>query len=217
MEYAYGNWILVIIISAVFLIFIKSIFQPRTRTEWTTYNSFGAFIVALFAEMYGFPLTIYILTTLFGNTLPIDFSHNSGHLLNDLLGFKGDPHLSPVHVLSYIFIGLGISLLSNAWNTLYKAQKLHKLATNGIYTYIRHPQYTGFISIILGFLLQWPTLITLIMAPILIVRYISLAREEEKEMIKEFGSAYIVYMHKTPRFLPSIEKLLKISKQKIVS
>ena len=210
MEYAYGNWILVIGISLLFLFFIKSIFKPRTKTDWRTYNSFGAFIIALFAEMYGFPFTIYLLTSIFGNKLSIDFTHNSGHLLNNLLGFKGDPHVSPVHIISYVLIGAGFLLLSNAWDVLYKAQRSHKLATTGIYAYIRHPQYTGFIAIIIGFLFQWPTLITLIMAPILIIRYVKLAHEEEVDMKREFGTEYTQYMVQTARFIPSLPTVYKI-------
>lgn len=208
MEYAYGNWILVIISSIVFLAFLKSSFKPKTKTDWHTYNMFAAFIVSLFVEMYGFPLTIYLLTSWFGNKfLNIDFSHNAGHLLNSFLGLKGDPHFSPFHILSNILIVAGLIIISIAWDTLYKVQKNKKLATGGIYEYVRHPQYTGFIAIIVGFLLQWPTLITLLMAPILIVRYIKLAKSEEDAMVQEYGEEYVNYKKKTPAFFPSASKL----------
>ena len=165
--YDYGNWFLVLLNVILFGYFLKSSFKPRTKTDWQTFNSFGAFIVALFAEMYGFPLTIYLLTSLFGTRLGIDFTHDNGHLLNTLLGIKGDPHFSFLHIISYALIIGGFTLLGNAWEVLYKAQKRRRLAQTGIYTYIRHPQYLAFILIIFGFLVQWPTLITLIMAPIL--------------------------------------------------
>jgi len=209
MEYDYGNWFLVVFNIVLFLYFIKAAFRPRTKTDWTTYRTFGAFIMALFAEMYGFPLTIYLLTSYFGNNfLGLDFTHNSGHLLNDLLGFKGDPHFSPVHILSSIFILGGLILLTNAWKILYKASKKRKLAVTGVYRYLRHPQYSAFILIIIGFLLQWPTLITLIMAPVLIVRYLTLARSEEKQMIAKFGQAYQEYRRVTPGFFPSVKHLI---------
>lgn len=210
MNYDYGNWFLVILSISIFLYFVYTAFKPRTRTDWTTYHTFGAFIVALFAEMYGFPLTIYLLTSYFGsNFLGLDFTHNSGHLLNDLIGFKGDAHFSPLHIASNVFIIGGLVLLSNAWNVLYQATRKNVLAITGAYSYIRHPQYAGFILIIIGFLLQWPTLITLIMAPILIVRYITLAKKEEFDMRKKFGRDYVDYRKRTPGFFPSL-KLLTI-------
>ncbi|MBI4038732.1 isoprenylcysteine carboxylmethyltransferase family protein [Candidatus Daviesbacteria bacterium] len=215
MEYDYGNWLLVLFNIVLFLYFIKSAFKPRTKTDWTTFRYFGAFIVALFAEMYGFPLTIYLLTSFFGNKLGLDFTHNNGHILNTLFGLKGDPHFNILHIASYALIIGGLVLLGRAWEVLYKAVKQNKLATDSVYKYIRHPQYLAFILIILGFLVQWPTLITLIMAPILIFRYIKLARTEEKEMLKKFGSAYQVYKNEVPGFFPSIKHLLGDVIQKI--
>ncbi len=179
---------------------------------------FSAFIVSLFIEMYGFPLTIYLLTSWFGvKFLNIDFSHNAGHLLNTLLGLKGDPHFSPLHILSNILIVAGMIIISTAWDILYKAQKNKRLATVGIYEYVRHPQYTGFIAIIVGFLLQWPTLITLIMAPILIVRYIKLAKSEEGDMVQEYSDDYVNYKNKTPSFFPSLSKLFTSKPFKFLS
>ena len=194
MEYEYGNWFLVIVSVVLFLFFLKSVFRPRTKTDWRTYKMFSAFIVALFAEMYGFPLTIYLLTSWFGNKFfNIDFSHDSGHILNKILNLGGDPHFNWLHLVSNGLIIGGFIFISSAWKILYKAQKKGVLATTGVYKYIRHPQYIGFILIIIGFLLQWPTLITLIMAPILILRYIKLAREEEQEMESKFGKTYLDY------------------------
>ncbi len=214
MGYDYGNWLLVIVNIVLFLYFIKSAFKPRTKTDWTTFRYFGAFIVALFAEMYGFPLTIYLLTSYFGNRLGLDFTHNNGHILNTLLGLNGDPHFNILHIVSYALIIGGLVLLGKAWEVLYKAVRRHKLATTSVYAYIRHPQYLAFILIIFGFLVQWPTLITLFMAPILIWRYIRLAKTEEKEMLQKFGSAYAMYKKKTPGYFPSIKKLFnKIIKE----
>jgi len=208
MKYEYGNWFLVVISIVLFLFFLKSVFRPRTKTDWRTYQSLSAFIMALFAEMYGFPLTIYLLTSFFGNKfLNIDFSHDSGHILNKILNIAGDPHFNWLHMLSNGLIVGGFIIIASAWEILYKAQKKNILATTEPYHYIRHPQYAGFILIIIGFLLQWPTLITLIMAPILIFRYIKLAREEEKEIGKRFGKEFEVYKKNTPPFFPSIKNL----------
>ena len=217
MEYDYGNWFLVIFNIVLFLYFIKSAFKPRTKTDWRTYKIFGAFIVALFAEMYGFPLTIYLLTSFFGNRLGLDFTHDNGHILNTLLGLKGDPHFNILHLASYALIIGGLMLLGKAWEVLYKSQKEKKLAITSVYKYLRHPQYLAFILVILGFLIQWPTLITLVMAPILIIRYMRLAKTEENEMLKRFGSTYLRYKEQTPGLFPSIRRIMQrltISKEK---
>lgn len=214
--YDYGNWLFVLLNVIIFLYFIKSAFQPQTKTDWETYRWIGAFIVALFAEMYGFPLTILLLTSYFGNRLNIDFSHNSGHLLNTLLGIKGDPHVDLLHILSNVLIIGGIILIGSAWKILYKAYRENTLARTGPYRYIRHPQYLGFVLLIAGFLLQWPTLITLAMAPILIFRYIRLSLSEEKAMIQKYGKDYIQYQHAVPRFCPSVTLLLVDVKQKFM-
>lgn len=203
---AYGLWPLVIINIAIFIIFAFSFTKPKTPRDWRSLGMFSAFIVALFTEMYGFPLTIYLLSGWLSSKFPgMDlYSHDMGHLWQSLLGFKGDPHFSPLHILSYIFIGGGFLMLSSAWEKLYKAQRKHTLATSGVYARIRHPQYTGFIAIMFGFLLQWPTIITLVMFPVLIVMYVKLARSEEKEMVKEFGEKYKIYSKTTPEFIPKI-------------
>ena len=207
--YDYGNWFLVIFNVILFLYFIKSAFKPRTKTDWRTYKIFGAFLIALFAEMYGFPLTIYLLTSFFGNRLGLDFTHNNGHLLNTFLGLQGNPHFNILHIISYALIISGLMLLGKAWEVLYKAQKQHNLAIENVYKYLRHPQYLAFILIILGFLVQWPTIITLAMAPILIFRYVRLARAEEKEMLKAFGKEYAEYKTRVPGFFPSITLLVR--------
>ena len=212
MEYAYGNWLIVIALSGLFLWFAYDAFKPKSRIDWRSFGAFSAFIIALFAEMYGFPLTIYLLTSWLGNKFPqINFSHNSGHLWEDLLGNTGDPHFSILHILSYVLIIGGLILISASWKILYQATKMHTIAKNGPYRYIRHPQYVGFVVIILGFLMQWPTLPTLIMAPILTLMYVRLAFKEEKEVLKSH-SQYKSYIKNTPAFLPSIKifKLLKI-------
>lgn len=201
---AYGLWGLVIVNSVLFIGFAFSFFKPQTKTDWRTFGTFSAFIVALFVEMYGFPLTIYLFSGWLASHYPgIDFlSHDNGHLLHNLLGLKGDPHFDVLHIASNLFIFGGFIMLSNAWHVLWKAQRRHKLASSGIYARMRHPQYVAFIAIMLGFLLQWPTLPTLIMFPILTVTYVRLAIREEAIADKEFGDEWRGYAAKTPRFFP---------------
>ena len=167
---AYGMWGLVLIESAFFIIFAFSFTRPKTRTDWRSFGAFSAFIVALFAEMYGFPLTIFLLSGWLASHYPgVNFmSHESGHMLHTLLGLKGDPHMDPFHILSNVLIVAGLFLLASSWRVLYAAQKSQTLATTGPYSYIRHPQYIAFIAVMFGFLLQWPTIPTLVMFPVLV-------------------------------------------------
>jgi protein-S-isoprenylcysteine O-methyltransferase Ste14 len=218
---AYGLWPLVAINAAVFIIFAFSFFHPQTRRDWRTFGAFSAFVIALFTEMYGFPLTIYLLSGWLESRFPgVDlFSHDAGHLPEVLLGWKGDPHLSPLHILSYFFIFGGFVLLSSAWRVLYKAQQAglladwnvpgapmgSRVATGGPYAHVRHPQYVAFVLILIGFLLQWPTLLTLFMFPILVAMYVRLARREEREMLAQFGDEYTEYMATIPAFMPRFD------------
>lgn len=201
---AYGLWPLVIINSLIFIIFAFSFAKPKSPRDWRSFGAFSAFIVALFTEMYGFPLTIYLLSGWLQSRFPklTLTSHDAGHLWWTLLGMKGDPHSNPLHLLSNIFILGGLILLVAAWQVLYKAQRSHTLAVTGPYGVIRHPQYVAFIVIMLGFLLQWPTILTLAMFPILVVMYVRLARHEEREAAREFGEKYTSYAARTPGFFP---------------
>ena len=203
---AYGLWHLVIINSLIFLIFAFSFFRPRTRRDWRTFGAFAAFVVALFTEMYGFPLTVYVLSGWLVSRYPeVDwFSHNSSHLLQTLLGWRGNAHFGPIHILSNIFILGGLFLLAASWKVLYRAQRDHTLAVTGPYARVRHPQYLAFMVIMMGFLIQWPTLPTLIMFPVLVWIYIRLARKEEKEALEEFREGYSRYAEITPRFFPKL-------------
>lgn len=205
---AYGLWMLVAINSLVFIVFAFSFTHPKTKRDWRSFGAFSAFIVALFAEMYGFPLTIYLLSGWLSSRYPaLDlYGHDSGHLWHTLLGLKGNPHFDVFHILSNVLIFGGFILLSASWRVLYKAQQNHELALTGPYSHVRHPQYVGFILIMLGFLFQWPTLPTLVMFPILVYMYARLARREERDVLAEFGTAYARYAEVTPAFLPRVFK-----------
>ncbi|MDO8703680.1 MAG: isoprenylcysteine carboxylmethyltransferase family protein [Sulfuricaulis sp.] len=201
---AYGLWSLVILNSLVFIIFAFSFTKPKTKRDWRSFGAFSAFVVALFTEMYGFPLTIYLLSGWLAGRYPgVDWSsHDAGHLLEMLFGWKANPHFGPFHLLSFVFIGGGFWLLAAAWKVLYAAQRTHTLATAGPYAHIRHPQYLGFVLIMLGFLVQWPTILTLAMFPVLVYMYVRLARREEREVGVEFGEAYARYAARVPAFFP---------------
>ena len=201
---AYGLWSLAIINSLVFIVFAFSFARPQSPRDWRSFGAFSAFLVALFTEMYGFPLTIYLLSGWLGAHYPgVDFlSHDAGHLLEMLFGWRGNPHFGPFHILSVVFIGGGFILLANAWQVLYRAQRERVLASAGPYARVRHPQYVGFVLIMIGFLLQWPTLVTLLMFPILVAMYVLLSFREERESLAAFGDTYRAYMARTPRFIP---------------
>lgn len=207
---AYGLWGLVIVNSAVFIFFAYTFFKPQTPRDWRSFSAFSAFLVALFAEMYGFPLTIYFLSGWLQSRFPgVDwFSHDAGHLLEMMFGWKANPHAGPFHILSFVFIGGGFILISAAWKVLYDAQQTRSLATSGPYSYVRHPQYVGFILVMFGFLLQWPTILTLAMFPVLTVMYIKLARTEERDAMSEFGDAYTRYAAEVPGFIPKLGRIL---------
>ncbi len=204
-SYGYGLWLLVIVNSAVFIIFAASFFHPRTKRDWKAMGAFSSFVVALMVEMYGFPLTIYFLSGWLGSRFDsLTLTHDGGHLWSELIGWQGDPHLSPFHLASYVFIGAGFWAIAAAWPVLLKAAREGRLATTGLYARVRHPQYVGFLAIMVGFLLQWPTIPTLVMFPVLIVIYRRLSIQEEQGVAAEFGSAWDAYASQTPRFLPHL-------------
>ena len=203
---AYGLWFLVVMNSLVFIIFAFSFSKPQSPRDWRSFGAFSAFIVALFTEMYGFPLTIYLLSGWLQSRYPgLDaMSHDAGHLWSTIFGLHGNPHFGVLHIASDILIFGGFILLSAAWNVLYQAQRKHSLATKGAYAYVRHPQYVGFIVILLGFLLQWPTLLTLLMFPFLVWMYVRLARQEEAGARRDFGLAYDRYAARVPAWFPRV-------------
>src|SRR3989338_6350547 len=180
----YGLWWLVILNTAIFIIFAFSFTHPKTNRDWRSFGAFSAFLVALFSEMYGFPLTIYFFSGWLTKWAPgLDlFTHNSGHILEDLFGWGGNPHFGPFHIASYLLIFYGFLLLSNAWRVLYKAQQ--------------------------------DQVLTIIMFPILVWMYTRLAKSEEEESIKIFGAVWDEYVRNTPAFIPRLTNRKMLSSDK---
>lgn len=208
-DYGYGLWVLAAFDSLLVIVFAVSFFHPANRRDWRALGGFAAFIVALFSEMYGYPLTIYLLSGALGSKLGL--GHGSGHLWNDLIGWQGDPHLSPFHIASYVLIIGGFWLITAAWRVLLPAQQAGVLATGGPYAHIRHPQYSGLLLIMLGFLVQWPTIPTLVMFPVLALAYRRLASREERVVAAELGEEWEAYAARTPRFLPSPRRTKRVA------
>lgn len=201
----YGLWFLVLVNSAVFILFAFSFVKPKTATDWRSLGAFSAFVLALFTEMYGFPLTVYLLSGWLGSRFPgIDLSHNSGHLWFGLLGLDGDPHSNPIHILSNLLIFGGFYLIWAGWKVLHEAQQRGGLATTGPYARVRHPQYVGFVVVMFGFLVMWPTLPTVVMFPVLLWIYARLARREEAEIKEAFGEEWERWAAVTPAFVPRL-------------
>lgn len=198
-EFSYGLWWLVILNTAIFVLFALSFTRPKNARDWRSFGAFSAFLVALFTEMYGFPLTIYLLSGWLSAHYPgvNFFAHDAGHLLETLFGWRTHPHFGPFHLLSYALIGGGFVLLASAWKVLYRSQRSGQLATSGPYARIRHPQYAAFVLVMTGFLLQWPTIPTLVMYPLLVWMYVGLARHE-------FGDEYDRYAATIPAFFPCL-------------
>lgn len=206
--YAYGLWTVVAFNIMLILFFVISYMAPKKNIEWRSMGAFIGFIVALFTEMYGFPLTIYLLSSWMGQSYPVlnPFSHNHGHLLLVLFGLADSgTAMTILHIVSNGIILFGFLIIYKGWMLIFSS-KGEKLVTEGVYAHVRHPQYSGLFLITIGFLLQWPSLTTLIMWPILMFTYYRLAMREENDVSKIFGKQYEEYRRNVPAFIPKFKK-----------
>jgi protein-S-isoprenylcysteine O-methyltransferase Ste14 len=188
------NWLIVVLNIIIFLTFLIPL-SFRRKINWTEYGLVTAFIVSLFIEMYGIPLTIYFLANSFsGSTI------DPPNIVYQFDFFGQNISLTVAMVYGTLLMVIGTIFVSVGWVTLYQKLKTgNELVTTGVYSYSRHPQYFGFIMVILGWLVGWPTLLTLIFAPILIFIYIRVCKLEEHELGRE--QRYREYKERVPFFI----------------
>ena len=164
----YGEWSLAVALTLIFAVVAFFFFRPKAGRDWLALGVFTSFVAALFAEMFGFPLTIYLLSGWPGPRLPFveSLPHVAARILELMFDWRANPPFGIFQIASVLLIVGGMILLASTWSVRHKAQQRGELATTGVYARLRHPEYTAFVVTMIGFLLQWPTLVTLAMTPI---------------------------------------------------
>lgn len=195
----YGHWGLVAVVALVASWILYRCAAPRNWREWAGAGLVQAFIIALYAEMYGFPLTIYLLTGFLGVDIPLNAM--PGHLWAALLGYGMVGGMIEMFI-GGVFIVLGLTLLVAGWTKVYQATREGTFAHDGLYGALRHPQYTGIMLAVFGQIIHWPTIVTLALFPVIVLVYVRLARKEERAMADRFGTEYRDYMGHVPTFFP---------------
>lgn len=198
-DYNLQNWPYAVIMIAFASWLLYKFIAPKGRRDWSRAGLLQAFIIALYAEMYGFPLTIYMLTGFLGIDIPL--LHDSGHLWATLLGY-GLVGAEIEMLLGSAFIVAGILMVLKGWVRIYFAHADDRVVTDGVYGMVRHPQYTGIFLIIFGELVHWPTVITLALSPVIVWVYVRLARKEEARLIEKLHDGYRAYQRRVPMFFP---------------
>ncbi|OZB14199.1 MAG: isoprenylcysteine carboxyl methyltransferase [Marinobacter sp. 34-60-7] len=193
-----GAWGIAIIVIVLVSWFFYRYFAPKSWREWAGAGVVKAFIIALYAEMYGFPLTIYLLVRFFG----LDTEYVSASLWSSLVGL-GETGMLVSMLLGYAIAFTGIGLFIQGWRQVYRARKDDRLVADGLYAFVRHPQYTGlFIALFGEGVVHWPTLFSIALFPVIVLVYVWLAKREEKQMLTRFGDAYRIYQQQVPMFIP---------------
>ena len=205
-SYAYGLWAVVIYYTVFFLFFAVSFLRPKKRYEWRSMGALTGFFVALFTEMFGFPLTIFFLTAIFGDAYPAadPFSHANGHLILVITGLSGSHNaLKTLHLISNTTILLGSLILFLGWLQIHRSDE-NTLVRRKLYSIVRHPQYVGLFLVTTGFLVQWPSLLVFLMWPVMTMAYIRLARKEDEHLAEKFGQLFTEYRQRVPAFFPRL-------------
>jgi methanethiol S-methyltransferase len=193
-----GLWGLAAIVIVVVSWLFYRYLAPRTWKDWSRAGIVQAFIIAFYAEMYGFPLTIYLLARFFG----LDVAWTGGGNLWEQLFGTPVAHLVAM-VLGYAIVFGGAVLVVQGWRKIYRASREDRLVTDGVYARVRHPQYSGLFLIVFGEgIVHWPTIVSVAAFPIILIAYTLLARREEQQLLQKFGEAYRDYQRRVPMFVP---------------
>jgi protein-S-isoprenylcysteine O-methyltransferase Ste14 len=193
-----GAWGITLIVIVLVSWFFYRYFAPKNWREWAGAGVVQAFIIALYAEMYGFPLTVYLLVRFFG----LDSQFVSASLWSTLVGL-GETGMLVSMLLGYGLAFTGIAIFIQGWRQVHRARREDRLVTDGLYAFVRHPQYTGlFIALFGEGVIHWPTLFSVGLFPVIVGVYTWLARREEQQVLARFGEAYRAYQRRVPMFLP---------------
>ena len=193
-----GAWGLALIVIVLVSWFFYRFFAPKSWREWAGAGLVQAFIVALYAEMYGFPITIYLLVRFFG----LDRVDLNANLWSTLVGL-GETGMMISMIAGYFILFTGIGIIGEGWRELYRARQENRLVTDRLYGLVRHPQYTGlFIALFGEGIVHWPTVFSVALFPVIVFAYAMLARSEERKMMKQFGGEYRAYQKRVPMFIP---------------
>ncbi|HZK85057.1 MAG TPA: isoprenylcysteine carboxylmethyltransferase family protein [Desulfosporosinus sp.] len=193
-----GSWGIALIVIVLISWFLYRYLAPKTWREWAGAGVIQAFIIALYAEMYGFPLTIYLLVRFFG----LDQNNLNANIWSTLLGF-GETGMMISMIVGYLIMFAGIGIFLEGWRELHRARQNNRLITDRLYGLVRNPQYTGLFIVLFGEgIVHWPTIFSIALFPIIIVIYVMLARREARKMEEQFGEEYHVYQLRVPEFIP---------------
>lgn len=196
-----GVWGLAVIVVVIVSWLMYRYLAPKSWKEWTRAGVLQAFIIAFYAEMYGFPLTIYFLARYFG----LDLAWTEGGNLWAQIFGTPIAHVIAM-VIGYTIVFAGATLVADGWRRIHQARRQGRLMTDGMYGRVRHPQYTGLFLIVFGEgIVHWPTIVSVAAFPVIVIAYTMLARKEERQMAEQFGDAYREYQRRVPMFIPRRE------------